>query len=107
MKYLCLAYGAEEGWENLTVEEQKALLAQDEIIKKQGALIAAVETEVTTVTAWDGAPKLTKQPYSGLKLPLAGFMIIEADSVEEVVKLVKDTSCARAQEATEIRPVVN
>ena len=54
MKYLCLAYGSEKDWKELTEQEQDALLAQDEVIRKRGALMAAVETTVTTVRAWDG-----------------------------------------------------
>lgn len=107
MKYLCLAYGAEAGWKELTEVEQKALLAQDEVIINTGALVAAVETKVATVTAWDGTPKSTTQPYSDLKLPLAGFSIIEADSINEVIELVKDTPCARAKGAIEIRPMMS
>ena len=37
-------------------------------------------------------------------LPLAGFSVIEAENVEEVVKLVSNTPCARARGFIEIRP---
>ena len=46
MKYLCLAYGAEKDWKSLTKSQQEVLLAQDEIVRKRGALMAAVATTV-------------------------------------------------------------
>ena len=54
MKFLCLAYGAEQDWLELTPHEQADLLAQDEVIRNRGNFMAAVEPTVTTVTAWDG-----------------------------------------------------
>ena len=46
MKFLCLAYGAEKDWKALTKDEQDALLAQDDVLRKRGALMAAVAPEV-------------------------------------------------------------
>ena len=106
MKFLCLAYGAEEDWNALTGEEQDALLAQDERLRRRGALMAAVEPRVTTVRAWDGTPSATDGAFGRMEAPLAGFSVIEADSIEEAVRLVADTPCARARGAIEIRPIL-
>jgi hypothetical protein len=106
MKYLCLAYGAEKDWNALTKAEQDRLLAQDEALRKRGVLMAAVQTTVTTVQAWDGKPAATDGAFAESKAPLAGFSIIEADDVEEVIRLVAGTPCARAKGAIEIRPIL-
>lgn len=106
MKYLCIAYGAEKDWEALTKSEQEALLAQDEIIRKRGALMAAVEPTVTTVSAWDGKPTVTNNGVAELSVPLAGFSVIEAADIDEVIKLVAATPCARAKGFIEIRPIM-
>lgn len=106
MKYLCLAYGAEADWKVLTDEEQDELLAQDEVIREKGALMAAVETTVVTVRAWDGKPTTTTAAFADSKVPLAGFSIIEAADLDEVIRLVADTPCARAKGAIEIRPII-
>jgi hypothetical protein len=99
MKFLCLAYGDEKDWNALSKEEQDALLAQDEVVRQHGALVAAVENEPSTLTAWDGAPSITDGPYATPKAPLAGFCIIEAADLDEVIRLVKDTPCPRAKGA--------
>lgn len=106
MKFLCLAYGAEDDWKALTKSQQAELLAQDEVIRDRGALMAAVKTNVVTVRAWDGVAKTTPGGVGELPLPLAGFSIIEAAGLDEVVELVSKTPCARAKGAIEIRPIL-
>jgi hypothetical protein len=106
MKYLCLAYGDEKDWKVLTKDEQDALLAQDEILRKRGALVAAVQSTVTTVKAWDGNPVTTDDAFAHSAAPLAGFCVIEAKDLNEVVKLIAGTPCARAKGAIEVRPIL-
>lgn len=106
MKYLCLAYGAEKDWLGLTKKEQEELLAQDKVIRDKGNFMSAVEPTVTTVTAWHGSPDTTNSSFAKSNAPLAGFSIVEAANLEEVIKLVADTPCARANGAIEIRPLL-
>ena len=105
MKFLCLAYGDEKDWNVLTKKEQDEMLAQDELVRKRGALMAAVRTATTTVRAWDGKPTTTEGAFADSKAPLAGFSIIEAADLDEVIRLVAGTPCARAKGAIEIRPI--
>ena len=105
MKYLCLAYGNERDWERLPKEQQDELLAQDEVLRQRGDIVAAVATTATTVRAWDGTPTATSETFAHTKAPLAGFSIIEAPDLEEAVRLVADTPCARAKGAVELRPI--
>lgn len=106
MKYLILAYGAEDDWNALSSGEQKSLLAQDDVLRERGSLVAAVATTVTTVTSWNAVASTTSEPFSPLRLPLAGFGIIEANDLAHAVQLVADTPCARAKGAVEIRPIL-
>lgn len=104
MKFLCLAYGDEAGWNNLSEAEKMEVLAQDAVIRDRGNLMSAVRPDVTTVKNWDGKLEVQEAPLSQPALPLAGFSVIEADSLDDVIALVKNTPCARAQGAIEIRP---
>ncbi len=104
MKFLCLAYGGEDDWNALTEQEQTEVLEQDELLKRRGVLMAAVQTKVVTVTNWNGNLTTENESFSKLKLPLAGFSVIEAKDVDEVIQLVANTPCARAKGAIEIRP---
>jgi hypothetical protein len=104
--YLCLAYGSENDWKALTKEVQSALLANDEVIRKRGDFMSALQPSVTTVRALEGTPTLTFEPFASSGAPLAGFSIIEANSLDDVVRLVANTPCARANGAIEIRPLL-
>jgi hypothetical protein len=101
MKFLCLAFGSEKDWNALSKVEQADLLARDDVLRSRGAVVAAVGTEFTTVRAWAEDVSTADVP-SGGSLPLAGFCIVEARDVDEVVRLVWDTPCSRAKGAVEI-----
>ena len=90
----------------MTKQEQEELLAQDEVLRSRGNFMSAVETTVTTVTAWDGSPTTTSGSFAKSSVPLAGFSIIEAADINEAVQLVANTPCARAKGAIEIRPLM-
>ena len=105
MKFLCLAYGDEKDWVALTQEERDTLLRRDEELRDKGALMTAVGPDVTTVRAWDGTPTTERRPFPDLQAALAGFAIIEAADVEEAIRLVAATPCARAKGAIEIRRI--
>ena len=106
MKFLVLAYGAEEDWNKLSKAEQDALLAQDEVLRGRGALVAAVEQDTVTVRAPDGTARVTPRPFAESGVPLAGFGVIDAADLDEAIALVKDTPCARAGGAVELRPIM-
>lgn len=105
MKYLCLAYGDGKDWKKLSKTEQEALLAQDEVLRQRGDIVVAVQEPVTTLRAWDGKPTTTKGAYAHSPAPLAGCGIIEAENLEEAIRLLKDTPCARAKGAVELHPI--
>jgi hypothetical protein len=105
VKYLCLAYGDEKDWNELSKAEQDELLEQDEVLRRRGDLVAAVEQSATTVRAWDGIPETTEGGFAESRVPLAGFAIIDAPDLERAIELVADTPCARAKGAIELRPI--
>jgi hypothetical protein len=102
MKFLCLAYGDEEGWNTLTESEKQEALAQDAVIRDRGSLMSAVQPKVTSVRNWNKNLEVTNEPYAQHKLPLAGFSVIEAENVKEIIELVSNTPCARAVGVIEI-----
>jgi hypothetical protein len=106
MRFLCLAYGDEKDWNALSKSEQDELLAQDEVLRQRGDLVAPVGN-ATTLRAWDGTPSTTDGPFSSGSVPLAGFSVIEARDLQEAVELTTNTPCARAKGAVELRPILD
>lgn len=74
MKFLCLAYGGEDDWKAMTEQEQPEVLEQDEVLKRRGDFLAAVQTRVVTVTNWSGNLETKSESFAKPKLPLAGFI---------------------------------
>lgn len=107
MKFLCLAYGDEDGWNTLNEDEKREVLAQDAVIRDRGNLMSAVQGTVTSVRNWDGNLEVKEESFAQNELPIAGFSVIEAENVEEVIALVSNTPCARAKGVIEIRPFWN
>jgi hypothetical protein len=107
MKFLCLAYGDEDGWNTLSDAEKRDALAHDATIRQRGNQVAAVQPTVTSVRNWDDKLEVRTGSFAPQSLPLAGFSVIEAESAEEVVKLVASTPCARARGFIEIRPFLS
>lgn len=104
MKFLCLAYGDEAGWNSLNEEEKREVLAQDAAIRDRGNLMSAVQRTVTSVRNWDRNLEISNEPFARNDLPLAGFSVVEAENVEEVIELVSNTPCARAKGVIEVWP---
>ena len=105
MRFLCLAYGADADWRALSAEQQAALLAQDDVLRGRGDLVAAVDPAPTTARAPDGEPIVAAGAFAESRVPLAGFGIIEAADLAKAIRLVADTPCARAGGAVELRPI--
>jgi hypothetical protein len=74
-------------------------------MRHRGDIVAAVSLAATTVRAWDGTATVTVGAYARSDRPLAGFGIIEAADLNEAVRPVADTPCARAQGAVELKPI--
>jgi hypothetical protein len=106
MRFLCLAYGTEEGWEALSEEQRAQVIAADEGVAATGALVAQVGPP-TTVRAWNGPIERSDDPFPALDAPLVGFSIIEGDTIDEVIELVGRTPCAVAGGAIEVRPLID
>jgi hypothetical protein len=105
MKFLCLAYGTEAGWEALSDERRAEVIAADEAVATTGAFVAQVAPPVT-VRAWTGPIERSADPFVDADAPLVGFSIVEGDTIDEVIELVGRTPCAVAGGAIEVRRLV-
>ncbi len=106
MTFLCLAFGDEAGWQSLSNREQVRFLTQDTIIRGQGATVSAVDSEMISVRNWSGELEVNTEPHHQ-GLPLAGFYLLEARDIEEVIELVANTPCARARGVIDIYCVLS
>lgn len=103
MKYLCLAYGDEKKRNTLSKTTQDTLQAQDNVLSKSGHMVAAVQM-ATTVRFVNGKARASDGTFAQSNEHLAGFYLIEAKNLNEVIKLISKTPCARVG-AFEVRPI--
>ena len=115
MKFLVLIYGNPESravWDSLSDEQKKegmaGYAALREVLESRGELVASesLDDPATTkqVLVRDGRPMTTDGPFAEVKEQLAGFYLLDCDSMDRAVEIV-----AQIPEApfslVEIRPV--
>ncbi|MDD5037119.1 MAG: YciI family protein, partial [Methylococcaceae bacterium] len=95
MKYLCLAYEAEEKLDALFASEWDSLRRETldyvEELRQNGRLIAAHALQTvrtaSTVRVRSGQLSVTDGPFAETKETLGGFFLIEAMDWEEAVQI--------------------
>lgn len=112
MDYLLLLYSNEDGWRQMTPEQQKqgyaAYMAYTEALKKAGAYKASQRLQPvaasTTVRVTDGKSQVLDGPYVETKEQLGGFFLIEAADLDSA--LAWAARCPGASHGTvEVRPI--
>ena len=104
--FLTIGYGDRKGYEATEASVRDRAHAHDAWLVSQGAVIgmAGTPTQVRNpkgarVTTTDGA-------YLRADLPVAGFALLEAASLEEAVERVAGTPCAVADGVVEVWPLL-
>lgn len=117
MKFLALAYYHEKTFENTSPDEMKAIVAKcgplDEALNATGkmemvASLAATKATVS-VRPKNGRPSVTDGPYVETKEQLGSFFLLEAENIQEAIKLASMHPAANLGEnmgwGIEIRPI--
>jgi hypothetical protein len=112
MEYLLTLYSNEDGWKQLTEEQQKqgyaAYMAYTEALKKAGAYVGSNRLQpvatATTVRLVDGKSQVLDGPFVDSKEQLGGYYLIEAPDLDTA--LAWAARCPGAGHGTiEVRPV--
>lgn len=112
MKYLCLAYEAEETFQHMPRAEWEALreetLTYVEALRAGGQLIRAEPLQgartATTLRVRNGKLSMTDGPFAETKEQLGGFFLIEAHDLNEAIQIAAKWPGARYGQI-EVRPV--
>ena len=95
MKYVCLVYGEEKDLYALTVERGAKLdadsLAYDRSLDQEGKLIIAQALQSVrtskSVRRREGKRLVTDGPFAETKEQLLGFVMVEADTLDEALDI--------------------
>ena len=113
MRYLCLIYEDEKGFERLPKEEAAAVFGEyhafTEDVKKSGALLGGEALQptmtATTVRVRNGKTQTTDGPFAETKEQLGGYYLINAKDLNEAIQIAARIPGARYG-SIEIRPIL-
>ena len=104
-KFVTIGYGDQAGYDQTDPSVRAAAHEHDERLLATGALMG-IAGQPVQVRNHDGAGvETTDGPFLRSELPLAGFAIIEAATIEDAITIVSKTPCAVAHGLVEVWPL--
>jgi hypothetical protein len=112
MKYLCLIYENEKGWEQMPKDQADAVMGEyfafTESIKKSGHYIGGEGLQptqtATSIRVRNGKISATDGPYVETKEQLGGFYLIDAKDLNDAIRVASRIPSAQWG-AVEVRPI--
>jgi len=104
-KFITIGYGDEAGYNQTPQSVRDAAHAHDAKLVAAGAVMGIAGKPVQVRNHNDSGVKTIQGPYLRADLPIAGFGIIEADTLDEAIALAAQSPCAVAQGVIEVWPL--
>ena len=104
-KFITIGYGDEAGYNQTAQAVRDAAHAHDAKLLQAGAVIGIAGKPVQVRNHNDAGVQTTDGPYLRADLPIAGFSIIEAATIEEAIEMASKSPCAVAQGVIEVWPL--
>jgi hypothetical protein len=103
--FLTIGYGDRAGYERTDPALRDAAHRHDDRLRADGALMGIAGQPVQVRNHDAAGADTTDGPFLRSELPVAGFAIIEAATLERAIELVSGTPCAVAQGVVEVWPL--
>ena len=104
--FLTIGYGDAEGYEATDPSTRDKAHAQDALLASQGAVIGIAGTPTQVRNPGGAGVSTTEGAYLQAELPVAGFALLEAATLEDAVEKVAGTPCAVAHGVVEVWPLL-
>jgi hypothetical protein len=105
-KFLTIGYGDRDGYDRTDPDVRDIAHAHDDRLRGAGALMGVAGSPVQVRHHARVRVSTTEGPFLTSELPVAGFAVIEAESLEHAVALAADTPCAVAYGVVEVWPLL-
>ena len=102
---MTIGYGDRAGYEATDPAVLALAHEHDELLQENGVEMGIAGTPVQVRNTDDTGVRTTEGPYLSSDLPVAGFAIIDAASLEEAVAMVSHSPCAVAHGVVEVWPL--
>jgi hypothetical protein len=103
--FLTIGYGDSAGYERTAPEVRDAAHAHDARLRDAGAVMGIAGRPVQVRNHDAAGARTTGGPFMSSQLPVAGFALIEAPTLEDAIEMVSQTPCAVAQGVVEVWPL--
>ncbi|MFY9586486.1 MAG: YciI family protein [Actinomycetota bacterium] len=114
MKYLAMIYNNPDAFESLSEKDRDALMTEADVFINEfqgtgeflGGSALAHPATGKTVRVRNGGTQATDGPYAEAKEYLAGYYVLDVDSIERAVEIVAKDPASRFW-AVEVRPIMD
>ncbi|WP_293697251.1 YciI family protein [uncultured Agrococcus sp.] len=103
--FISIGYGDEAGYRRTDATLRDRAHEHDEKLLAGGARIGPAGEPTQVRNTEGGGVQVERGPYMTSPLPVAGFTLVEADSLEHAIELVAKTPCAIAHGVVEVWPI--
>ncbi len=104
-KFITIGYGDEAGYNKTPPSIRDAAHRQDAHLRDSGATIGIAGSPVQVRNPAGEGVQTSRGPFMHADLPIAGFALLEAASLEDAIEQVAKTPCAVAYGVVEIWPL--
>jgi hypothetical protein len=104
-RFVTIGYGDRAGYDRTDPAIRDAAHQHDERLRGEGALIGIAGQPMQVRNPDGEGVDARTGPFLCSDLPIAGFAVIEASTLEEAVSLVSKTPCAVAHGVVEVWPL--
>ncbi|MGW6442955.1 YciI family protein [Lentzea sp. NPDC055074] len=105
MKFVTIGYGERAGYDATDQAVRDEAHAHDARLRAAGVEMGVAGAPVRVRNTGGAGTTVEEGAFLRSDLPVAGFAIIEAESVEEAVRMVAGTPCAVAHGVVEVWPL--
>lgn len=103
--FITIGYGDRAGYDRTDPAIRNEAHSHDSRMRERGVVMGIAGTPIQ-VRNHDGVNvAISEGPYLRSELPIAGFSIIEADTLEDAIGVAAKAPCAVAQGVVEIWPL--
>ena len=103
--FVTIGYGDQDGYDRTADEVKLAAHAHDAELRQAGVVMGIAGDPVQVRNPEAAGVRTTPGPFLTSGLPVAGFAIIEADTIQEAVDMVSHSPCAVAHGVIEVWPL--
>lgn len=104
-KFVTIHYGDREGYDRTPKTVRDAAHTQDKVLQESGALIGIAGSPVQVRNHKATHVQTENGSYMTSQLPVAGFAVIEAPTLDDAIKMVSQVPCAVAYGVVEVWPL--